>query len=63
VEQLAACDEFSALDTGALRAELDPHLYVGRAPEQVLEFVQGPVARLLASLETFSTIDKAVVNV
>ena len=63
VEQLAASEEFSALDTEALRAELDPHLYVGRAPEQVLEFINGPVATLLTSLGPFSTTDKAVVNV
>ena len=63
MEQLEGSEGFSALDTQALRSELDPKLYVGRASEQVVEFVEGPVASLLASLEPFSTSDKAVVNV
>ena len=63
VEQLASSEAFAALDTEALRVELDPKLYIGRASEQVVEFVDGPVASLLTSLEPFSTSDKAVVSI
>lgn len=63
VEQLASSEAFAELDTEALRAELDPKHYIGRASEQVGEFVDGPVASVLASLEPFSTSDKAVVSI
>lgn len=63
VEQLANSEAFAELDTEALRAELNPKHYIGRASEQVVEFVDGPVASLLASLEPFSTSDKAVVSI
>ena len=46
-----------------LRDELDPALYVGRAPEQVDEFVQGPGASVLESLKPFEISDEATVQV
>ncbi len=63
VERLAVDPAFTALDTKRLKAELDPQRYVGRAPEQVTEFVDGPVAALLDSLQSYHTPDKAKVNV
>jgi adenylosuccinate lyase len=39
LERLAADPAFAAVDPDRLQAELDPRRYVGRAPEQVAEFV------------------------
>ncbi len=46
LDRLAGAGEFAAVPVDALRAELDPRRYVGRAPEQVGEFLDeflGPV--------------------
>jgi adenylosuccinate lyase len=39
MERLAGDQAFAKLDAGKLKAELDPTRYVGRAPEQVNEFL------------------------
>jgi adenylosuccinate lyase len=39
LDRLAGAPEFSGVPTDTLRAELDPARYVGRAPEQVMEFL------------------------
>jgi adenylosuccinate lyase len=62
LERLEAEPVFARLDGAKLRAELDPQRYVGRAPEQVLEFVDGPLAGLLQNLAPYSTPDEAVVT-
>jgi hypothetical protein len=51
------------VNTTALQAELDPARYVGRAPEQVTEYVEGPLAELLDSLRTYAAPDDAGVTV
>lgn len=63
LDRLAADPAFSKMDSAALRAELDPARYVGRAPEQVLEFAEGPLAELLDSLKSFKAPDDAGVTV
>lgn len=63
LERLAADPAFAAVDAARLRAELEPAGYVGRAPEQVLEFLQGPVPALLESLEPYAVADDAAVSV
>jgi adenylosuccinate lyase len=40
LERLASDPAFRGVPANALRAELDPSLYTGRAPEQVREFVE-----------------------
>ena len=62
LDRLAGHDSFAAVDRAALEAELDPTDYVGRCPEQVEEFIRGPLAALLGSIETF-TVEKAEVMV
>ncbi len=62
LDRLASDPQFAAVDVAALRAELDPMLYVGRAPQQVVEFVEGPVADMLESLTHFSAPDEATVT-
>jgi adenylosuccinate lyase len=62
LERLAQDAAFAAVDAAALRAELDPRRYVGRAPEQVREFLDGPVASLLDALEGYATADDASVS-
>ena len=63
LERLASDPAFAAADVEALGAELDPARYVGRAPEQVVEFVNGPVDDLLKSLEPYVVSDDAPVTV
>ena len=63
IDRLSAHAAFADLDTDALRDELDPALYVGRAPDQVDEFVQGPGASVLESLKPFEISDEATVQV
>ncbi len=41
-------DPLFPLTREEIKAQMDPALYVGRAPEQVTEFLEGPVAELLA---------------
>ncbi len=62
LERLAADPAFQRVDPDRLRAELDPNRYIGRAPEQVSEFIAGPVTRLLESLESYTAPDEAVVT-
>jgi adenylosuccinate lyase len=63
LERLAADPGFSRVNAASLRAELDPSRYVGRAPEQVLEYTDGPLAELLDSLKSFTAPDDAGVTV
>lgn len=63
LHRLAADPAFSAMDVERLGAELDPARYVGRAPQQVSEFVEGPLAELLRSLEPYQLKDQPEVTV
>ena len=60
LDRLAGHEAFKDVDRAALQAELDPEQYVGRAPEQVMEFVEGPLAALLESLQPFTAEDVEV---
>jgi adenylosuccinate lyase len=62
LERLAADPAFANVDAASLRAELDPMLYAGRAPDQVTEFIEGPLADLLQSLTPYSAPDEAAVT-
>ena len=62
LQRLAADTAFAAVDVDTLRAELDPMRYVGRAPDQVTEFVAGPIAELLQTLTPYSAPDEAMVT-
>jgi adenylosuccinate lyase len=48
VARLARDPAFAAVDAGALAAEMDPRRYVGRAPEQVQEFLTDYLDPLVA---------------
>ncbi len=61
--RLAGDPALQMLDAAALRGELDPALYIGRAPEQVDEFIDGPVTRLLDDLTSFHPPDEATITV
>ncbi len=63
IDRLARDPAFAAVDAAALRAELDPGRYVGRAAEQVTEFLDGPVAFSLEALRPFETTHEASVTV
>ncbi len=63
LERLAQDPAFARVDAAALRRELDPRRYVGRAPEQVMEYVQGPLDQLLTSLKDIAVRDDAKVTV
>lgn len=63
LERLAGDPAFASVGAEALQEELDPTRYVGRAPQQVLEFLDGPVARLLESLQPYTVPDEAGVTV
>lgn len=63
LERLARDAAFARVDAAALRRELDPRRYVGRAPEQVMEYVQGPLEQLLTSLKDIAVRDDAKVTV
>jgi len=63
LERLAADEAFSAVSADRLRAELDPVRYIGRAPEQVTEFLEGPATELLDSLSAYEAPDEAKVTV
>lgn len=55
LERLAADPAFASIPADQLRAELDPRRYVGRAPEQVTEFLEdhlGPVLQRARALAT-----------
>ncbi len=63
LDRLAKDPAFARVDAGALRRELEPRRYVGRAPEQVVEYVEGPLNQLLTSLSDFVVRDEAKVTV
>ncbi len=63
IDRLAGDPAFAAVDGAALRAELDPQRYVGRAPAQVHEYLRDHVEPLLDALKPFSTTDEATVHV
>jgi adenylosuccinate lyase len=63
LERLATDPGFAKVDAASLRAELNPARYVGRAPEQVTEYLEGPLAELLNSLKSFTAPDDAGVTV
>ncbi len=63
LERLAGDEAFAALSAEQLKAEMDPLRYIGRAQQQVSEFLDGPVAQLLASLAAYDVTDEATVNV
>lgn len=62
LERLARDPAMRGIDADRLRAELDPAHYVGRAPQQVQEFIDGPVEALLESLKPFPLPDEATVT-
>ncbi len=62
LERLAGDEAFAALSAEQLKAEMDTVRYIGRAPQQVSEFLEGPVAQLLASLASYEVADEATVN-
>ena len=62
IDRLANHSGFANLDRPTLQAELDPAKYVGRSPEQVVEFSEGPLAEVLETLEQF-TAEQAEVTV
>jgi adenylosuccinate lyase len=62
LERLAADETFSLVDANALRAELDPKRYIGRAPEQVHEFSEGPLKELYETLSEYEAPDEAKVT-
>src|SRR6185503_4097849 len=57
LERLSSDPGFARVDARALRAELAPERYVGRAPQQVDEYLGGPLAELLDSLKPFAAPD------
>jgi adenylosuccinate lyase len=63
IDRLSADPAFAAVDRAALHAELDPARYVGRSPEQVQEFLEGPVTAMLHAIASFETVDAAGVTV
>ncbi|UCD23413.1 MAG: adenylosuccinate lyase [Gemmatimonadota bacterium] len=63
LERLSEDEGFANVDANALRAELDPMRYVGRAPHQVSEFIEGPIAELLKTLTPYSAPDEAMVSI
>ena len=63
LDRLAGDPAFARVDAAALRGELDPRRCVGRAPEQTVEYLEGPIRELLAALSGFAANDDAGVNV
>ncbi len=63
LERLAKDPAFARVDAAALRRELEPRRYVGRAPEQVVEYVEGPLKQLLSSLSDIVVRDDAKVTI
>jgi adenylosuccinate lyase len=62
LDRLSGDEAFSAVDAEALRAELNPARYIGRAPAQVQEFATGPLKELLGSLTQYAAPDEAKVT-
>jgi adenylosuccinate lyase len=63
LERLAADPALAALDAATLRRELDPARYVGRAPDQVREYLTEHLDPLLSRLEPFAVQDAAGVTI
>ena len=63
LERLAADPAFAGVDAATLRRELEPARYVGRAPEQVREFLDGPLTDVFTDLNHFGVADAASVSV
>jgi len=62
LERLASDAAFSVVDAEVLRAELDSNRYIGRAPEQVRDFSEGPLKELYKTLTTYEAPDEAKVT-
>ena len=63
LDRLARDAAFARVDAAALRRELEPRRYVGRAPEQVVEYLEGPLKDLLSSLSGFAVHNETGVTV
>ena len=63
LDRLARDPAFARVDATALRRELEPRRYVGRAPEQVVEYLEGPLKDLLSSLSGFAVHNETGVTV
>jgi adenylosuccinate lyase len=63
LNRLAADPAFAGVSVPLLEAELDPARYVGRAPEQVREFLAGPYAEVHEVLAAYPAPDAAEVTV
>jgi adenylosuccinate lyase len=61
--RLAADPAFAGVDAARLQAELEPRRYVGRAPEQVREYLAEHLDPLLTRLDAFAVHDAAGVTV
>jgi adenylosuccinate lyase len=59
LERLAADPSFGAIDPSTLQAELVPERYVGRAPEQVGEFLEEYLDPLVAAARDEATFPVA----
>jgi adenylosuccinate lyase len=62
LERLAGDAAFSVVNADALRAELNPIRYIGRAPEQVREFSEGHLKSLYDTISKFAAPDEAKVT-
>ena len=62
LNRLSTDPRFAKLDVSRLRAELDPNLYIGLSSQQVLDFVDSPLKKLLKSLSRYHAPDEAVVT-
>jgi adenylosuccinate lyase len=63
VDRLAADPAFAQVDLPAMRAEMDPVRYTGRAPSQVTEFIESIVDPLLRAVQSYAVTDEATVTV
>ncbi len=63
LERLSAHPAFANIDPAHLRAEMAPERYIGRAPNQVLDFVAEYLDPLLATLDPYAVTDEAEISV
>jgi adenylosuccinate lyase len=63
LDRLAAHEAFAGIDRAALLAELEPERYVGRAPQQVDEFVTETLEPFLNSIRAMASIETAEITV
>jgi adenylosuccinate lyase len=63
LERLAADPAFSRVDAAALKGELDPSRYIGRAPQQVEEYIADHLDPLLASLRSVANREDEEIKV